>query len=81
MTESDALNELTTLLRDVFDAPALTITAESDAKSVPGWDSMKQVVILMAIEEKFGIMISTREMAKQKNVGDLAALVAAKTSH
>jgi len=81
MNDAQALIELTALLRDVFDAPELSINLESDAKSIPGWDSMKQVVILMAIEEKFGITISTREMAKQKNVGDLAALVAAKTGH
>jgi acyl carrier protein len=54
----------------------LQVTGETTAKDVPGWDSMKQVMILMAVEEKFEIQLSTREMDRLKNVGDLVAAIA-----
>jgi acyl carrier protein len=78
MTDAEILTDVTAVLRDVFDRPELVITAESDAQTVAGWDSMKQVMILMAVEEKFDITLTTRDMARLKNVGDLVAAVAAK---
>jgi acyl carrier protein len=72
----EILSDVTELLRDIFDDPSLQVTGETTAKDVPGWDSMKQVMILMAVEEKFEIQLSTREMDRLKNVGDLVAAIA-----
>jgi acyl carrier protein len=68
--------DVTELLREVFDNPALAVSAETSAKDVPGWDSMKQVMILLAVEEKFDIQLTTREMDRLKNVGDLVTAIA-----
>lgn len=76
MTDEQILNDITALLRDVFDDPELTVSPATTAKDVPGWDSMKQVMILLAVEEKFEIELTTREMDGLKNVGDLVAAVA-----
>jgi len=76
MTDDQILTEITALLRDVFDDPALTVSPATTAKDVPGWDSMKQVMILLAVEEKFEIEFTTREMDGLRNVGDLVAAVA-----
>jgi acyl carrier protein len=55
------------------------VSADQDAKDVEGWDSFKQIEILLATEERFGVKFSTREVDSLQNVGDLARLVAAKT--
>ena len=58
---------------DIVLTPGLT------AKDVQGWDSFKQIEIIMAIEEQFGIKFTTRELDSLQNVGDLVRVVAAKT--
>ncbi len=75
MTDETILADVTELLREVFDDPDLAVTPETSAKDVPGWDSMKQVMILLAVEEKFEIELSTREMDRLRNVGDLVAAI------
>ena len=57
---------------DMALTPALT------AKDVQGWDSFKQIEIIMASEEKFGMKFTTRELDSLQNVGDLARVIAAK---
>jgi acyl carrier protein len=75
MTNSEVMADVVAVLREVFDNPDLAITPESNAETVPGWDSMKQLTILMAIEEKFEITLSTKEIAKINNIGELVVAV------
>jgi acyl carrier protein len=37
---------------------------------------MKQVMILLAVEEKFHVELTTREMDRLQNVGDLVMAIA-----
>ncbi len=48
------------------------------AKDVPGWDSFKQIEIIMATEERYGIRFSTRDLDRLQTVGDLIAVIATK---
>lgn len=77
MNTEQILEDITILLRDVFDDPELAVTAQTSAKTVPGWDSMKQVMLLISVEDKFGIRLSSRETDRLKDVGDLVNAVAA----
>ncbi|MBW4034797.1 MAG: acyl carrier protein [Proteobacteria bacterium] len=80
MTETEVMNDVTAVLRDVFDNPTLAITSDSNAKTVPGWDSMKQIMVMMAVEEeKFDIVLSTRDMGRVRNIGDLVEAIMSKT--
>lgn len=79
-TETETRDRVIEVLREVFDTPDLEITSSSNAQTVPGWDSMKHVMIIMAVEENFKINLSTREMAGIRNVGDLIAVVSNKIS-
>jgi acyl carrier protein len=47
---------------------------------VPGWDSFKQIEIIVALEERYGIKFHTRELDSLNNVGDLARVLAQKTT-
>lgn len=50
------------------------------AKDVPGWDSLKNFTIILAIEEEFGIKFLTEEILSVKNVGELQSLIDSKNS-
>jgi len=69
---------LTEIFNDVFMREDMKLTPELSAKDVPGWDSFKQIEIIISCEERFGIKLNTREIDSLKNVGDLATVIAAK---
>lgn len=79
-TEADVYTGLTEIFHDVFMRDDLVLTPELNAKQVQGWDSFKQIEIIMASEEKWGIKFNTRELDSLRSVGDLAKMVATKTA-
>lgn len=77
-TEAQAYAGLGEIFSDVFMREDIPLRAETAAKDVEGWDSFKQIEIIMAVEEKFGIKFQTRDLDAMRNVGDLARLIAVK---
>ncbi len=78
MTEQEIYAALSEVFGDVFLRDDLALTPGLSAKDVPGWDSFKQIEIVMATEQRFGIKLRTREIDGLKSVGDLADLVSLK---
>jgi acyl carrier protein len=78
VTEAEAYSKLTAILREVFDRDDIEATPTLAADQVEGWDSFKQVEILIAVQEEFGVKFSSRELDSLKNVGDLVGIVVAK---
>jgi acyl carrier protein len=78
-TDADIYGALTTIFHDVFLREDLTLTPELNARDVQGWDSFKQIEIIMASEEHWKIRFTTRELDALRCVGDLARTIAAKT--
>lgn len=74
------LEEVTTLLRNIFALEDLAVTPATTAAEVPGWDSIKQIEIIVAAEEKYGIRMKAREVDGLRSVGDLVALIDEKSS-
>jgi len=79
MSEPEIYAALTTIFRDVFLRDDLMLTPALTAQDVPDWDSFKQIEIIIAVEEHFGIKFRTREMDSLNNVGDLVRLIASKS--
>jgi acyl carrier protein len=79
MTLDDIYSGLNAIFRDIFMRGDISLTPDTTAADVSGWDSFKQIEIIMAIEEHFKVKLSTREVDGLNNVGDLADVVANKT--
>ncbi len=79
-TNSEIYSSLTAIFHDVFMRDDLALTPDLSAKDVPGWDSFKQIEIILATEERFAIKMSTREVDRLQTVGDLVRVVAAKAA-
>ncbi len=79
MTDAEVYPKLTAILREVFDRDDIEATPTLAADQVEGWDSFKQVEILIAVQEEFSLKFSSRELDSLKNVGDLVSIVVAKT--
>ncbi len=56
----------------MFALPALVLKDEMTAADVPGWDSLTHIDLVLAIERRFKIKLTTGEVSKLKNVGDSA---------
>ncbi|HET6605516.1 MAG TPA: acyl carrier protein [Rhodopila sp.] len=78
--EAEVYSGLTEIFHDVFMRDDLVLTPDLTAKQVQGWDSFKQIEIIMASEEKWGIKFNTRELDSLRCVGDLAKMVSTKTA-
>jgi acyl carrier protein len=77
-TTTPILARLTDLLRDILDDDDVTLTPETSARDVPGWDSLANVRFMLAIEGEFGLRLAAAEVARLDNVGDLVALIDAR---
>jgi acyl carrier protein len=77
-SETEIYGALTEIFHDVFMREDIVLTPELSAKDVKGWDSFKQIEIIMATEERFGIQLNTREIDSLQQVGDLVRVVGSK---
>lgn len=73
------LDQLTPLLRDVFDNDELVATPELTASKVPGWDSLGNVRLFLEIEQVFSMRFGASEISSLRNVGQLAELIERKS--
>jgi acyl carrier protein len=77
--EAKIYDALTDIFNEVFTKDNMQLTPSLSAKDVAGWDSFKQIEIIAAVEERFGIRLNTREIDALKTVGDLASVIGKKT--
>lgn len=80
MQEIDVLDILNTIWRNELDDNSITLTTETTARDVRGWDSLTNIQLIVAVEKKFRIRFSASEIMKFANVGDLVNAVLTKTS-
>jgi acyl carrier protein len=78
MTEDQILAEFTDILRDLLDQSHLTLTRDTVASDVEGWDSVNHINIVVAAEMRFGIKFRTVELDEIHNVGEFVDLIAQK---
>jgi acyl carrier protein len=79
MEESQIYARLTELFNDVFDEESIKLTPDLSAKDVDGWDSLTHIRLILTIEKAFKVKFSTSEIGKLENVGNLVALIEART--
>jgi acyl carrier protein len=70
--------QLAALLADVCGAPISSLGPEAEAGVTPGWDSVANLNFIGAVEDEFGISITTAESLTVKTLDDMARLVTAK---
>jgi acyl carrier protein len=77
MELQDRLNRI---FCEVFDEDDIKISSEQTANDIEGWDSLTHVNLIVAIESKFNISFSHKELMTFKNVGDLLNSIRSKVT-
>jgi acyl carrier protein len=70
MLNSEIYTKITEILSDLLDRP-ISLSPETTAADVPGWDSFNHINLIISIEAEFRIKFQTAEMETMHNVGAL----------
>jgi acyl carrier protein len=62
-------DELTKLFADVLDVDISTLDDDSSPQSVKQWDSQAAMTLVSAIEERFQVRLSTKDIMKMSSIG------------
>jgi acyl carrier protein len=73
------LNEIQDVFREVFDKPGLSLTLQTTARDVTGWDSLTHMRLVAALENYFNIIFTFDEVSLLQNVGDIVHLIEKKS--
>jgi len=72
------IHALEAVFRVVFDDPTLILHENTSSADIPDWDSQAQLMLVLAIEEEFGVEFTTAEVAAFHSVGDFARALMAR---
>jgi len=75
---NEILNRLVGVFRQLFGDDSLSLSRETTAQDVKGWDSLMHINLIVAVEREFKIRFTTREITTLRNVGDLVDLIVRK---
>jgi acyl carrier protein len=76
----DIHQRLERVFKDAFSDETLVLRDEMTSQDIPGWDSVHHINLMFAIESSFGVQFVGNELAELKNVGELKALLAKRSS-
>jgi acyl carrier protein len=73
------MRDLAEVVREVFADPTLEVDEATTALDIPGWDSLSHTILILAVEERFGVRLGRDvELA---DVGELARHLATLPAH
>ncbi|MCP9496612.1 MAG: acyl carrier protein [Pyrinomonadaceae bacterium MAG19_C2-C3] len=56
-------------IAQVLDVPVNELSEEVSLDSLPMWDSLNQLNLIMALESEFGVSLSAEDALNMRNVG------------
>lgn len=79
METSEIRTQLKHIFDKVFQSGDIEITDDLTAEKVARWDSLTHLTMIAEVESVFGVKFKLKELVGMKNVGELIALIVAKT--
>jgi acyl carrier protein len=80
MSRTEIFSALESIFSDVLGRPGIQLTEATTAQDVDGWDSLKHIDLIAAVESHFRIRFNIREVQRLPNVGALVALIESKVT-
>lgn len=78
MDRKQFLEDLQEIFRDVLDNEDIELTVNTTADDVDEWDSLTHVQLVVAIEKKFMIKFTSKEILSWNCIGDLVNCISCK---
>ena len=70
--------QVTAVFREVLGSNSIVLGENTTADEVEEWDSLTHIQLVVAVEKKFRIRFSSREIRGWKNVGELLDTIVTK---
>jgi acyl carrier protein len=75
MTHERIFEHVSRIVAETLDIEDLVLDPSMSAADIPGWDSLSNVQIMVAVERAFGVRFHTGDIASMANLGELVARV------
>jgi len=69
------MNDIKKLVSETFNITQEEVTNKSGPDTIQAWDSLGQLSLILAIEQKYGITLEMNEIFEILNVGDIYNLL------
>ena len=80
MDKIQILSEIQSIMRDVLDDESIVLNEGTTANDVDGWDSLTYIQWIVAIEKRFKIKFSSKEIFSWNKVGDMLEGISLKSN-
>jgi acyl carrier protein len=81
MSDTDrVLPKVREAFKTVFDIEPQSLTLETSAGDIPGWNSLGHLSLTTHLEQTFGITFDVDELMEMENVREIVRIVSAKLS-
>lgn len=77
-TRDEILDTVNAVFRDVLDNERIVLTDKTTANEVAEWDSLSHIQLVVAVEKRFRIRFSSREIQNWNNIGEMIDSIVAK---
>ncbi len=71
----ETFDQLQEVFQDIFQDDEISLTRETTAADIDGWDSLMHVTLMLNVEAGFNVRFSSTEVAVLKTVGELLDLI------
>ena len=75
MTRQEIFEKLNQVFSDVFDEE-ITVTDETTASDIEGWDSLTHITLISEVEDNFDIKFAMKDVLAMQNVGQMVDIIA-----
>ena len=71
MNSKEILNQIQEIFHDQLDDESIILSNETTAEDVDDWDSLTNIMLVVAIEKQFKIKFTSEEIISWNNVGEM----------
>ncbi len=78
MEKKEILEQVNEIFIDVLDNENIVLTDATTADDIEEWDSLAHIHLVVAIEKKFNVRFTSKEIQSWNNVGEMVNSISAK---
>ena len=71
MERTELLNQITEIFVETLDDEELVLQETTTANDVEDWDSLTHIMLVVAVEKKFKVKFTSKEILSWQNIGEM----------